>query len=170
MSKKKSINQKTSQRRRKHNKITSSSLPNYVLIGLCALVIMLYFTPGSLLAHDDHPDKDLPAHEQPHPDGGQSNLAGAATNPIGNLVQFQMQNSFSPSNYNADGYSNVAVVQPVIPIELPWEKVPLFLTRTTLPYIWTADLDGGIGRGARMVLAISPLKDGSSRSSKPRAR
>jgi hypothetical protein len=145
MSKKISTNQKTSQRRRKHNKITSSSLPNWVLTGLCALVIMLYFTPGSLLAHDDHPDKDLPAHEQPHPDGGQSNLAGAATNPIGNLVQFQMQNSFSPSNYNADGYSNVAVVQPVIPINLPWKKVPMLITRTTIPYIITPDLDG-IGR------------------------
>jgi hypothetical protein len=127
-------------------KITSSSLPKRVLTGLCALVIMLGFTPGSVLAHEDHPDKDLPAHEQPHSDGGNSNLAGAATNPIANLVQLQMQNKYSPNNHNADGYSNVAIIQPVIPIALPWDEVPLIVTRTTLPYISTPDLDGGIGR------------------------
>jgi hypothetical protein len=126
--------------------ITSSLLPNRVLTVLCALVIMLGFTPGSVLAHEDHPDKDLPAHEQPHSDGGNSNLAGAATNPIANLVQLQMQNKYSPSNHNADGYSNVGIIQPVIPIKLPWDEVPLIVTRTTLPYISTPDLDGGIGR------------------------
>ena len=126
--------------------ITSSLLLNRVLTGLCALVIMLGFTPGSVLAHEDHPDKKLPAHEQPHESGGHSNLAGAATNPIANLVQLQMQNLYSPSNHNADGYSNVAIIQPVIPIKLPWEEVPLLVTRTTLPYISTPDLDGGIGR------------------------
>jgi hypothetical protein len=57
-----------------------------------------------------------------------------------------MQNSYSPSNHNAGGYSNVAVIQPVIPIALPWDEVPLLVTRTTLPYISTPDLDGGIGR------------------------
>ena len=131
--------------------ITSkSSLPNGVLTGLCALVILLGFTPGSVLAHEDHPDKNLPAHEQPHaaepPSGGHANLAAAATNPIANLIQFQMQNSYSPSNHNADGYSNVAVLQPIVPIALPWDEVPLLVTRTTLPYISTPDLDGGIGR------------------------
>ena len=105
---------------------------------------------GSVLAHDDHPDKDLPAHEQPHPHepptGGHGNLAAAATNPIANLIQFQLQNTYSPSNHNSDGYSNVSVIQPVVPIKLPWEKVPLLVTRTTLPYVMTADLDGGVGR------------------------
>ncbi len=144
--------------------ITSSSLPNRVLTGLCALVIMLGFTPGSVLAVEvseedykllqkikqEQSHKEKPAHEQPHtaepPTGGHANLAAAATNPIANLVQFQMQNSYSPSNHNADGYSNVAVIQPVVPIKLPWDEVPLLVTRTTLPYISTPDLDGGIGR------------------------
>jgi len=120
-----------------------------VRAGLCA-AIALGFTTGSVLAHDEHPDKALPAHEQPHPHepptGGHSNLAAAATNPIANLVQFQIQNSYSPSNYNSDGYSNVGVIQPVVPIKMPWKSVPLLVTRTTLPYISTADLDGGIGR------------------------
>ena len=144
--------------------ITSSSLPIKVLTGLCALVIMLGFTPGSVLAVEvseedykllqkykqEQAGKEKPAHEQPHtaepPTGGHANLAAAATNPIANLVQFQMQNSYSPSNHNADGYSNVAVIQPVVPIKLPWDEVPLLVTRTTLPYISTPDLDGGIGR------------------------
>ena len=128
----------------------NSSLPNRVLTGLCAVAITLGFTSGSVLAHEDHPDKDLPAHEQPHkaepPTGGHGNLAAAATNPIANLIQFQIQNSYSPSNYNSDGYSNVGVIQPVVPFKLPWEKVPMIVTRTTLPYISTPDLDGGVGR------------------------
>jgi hypothetical protein len=140
------------------------TIPKKVLIGLCALVVMLGFTPGIVLSVEvsdedykllqkikqNKADKDLPPHEQPHPheppSGGHSSLAATATNPIGNLVQLQLQNSYSPSNHNADGESNVAVIQPVIPIKLPWEKVPLLLTRTTLPYISTADLDSGIGR------------------------
>ena len=128
----------------------NSSLPNRVLSVLCAGAITLGFTSGSVLAHEDHPDKDLPAHEQPHkaepPTGGHGNLAAAATNPIANLIQFQLQNTYSPSNHNSDGYSNVSIIQPVVPIKLPWEKVPLIVTRTTLPYIMTPDLDGGIGR------------------------
>jgi hypothetical protein len=34
----------------------------------------------------------------------------------------------------------------VIPVKLPWEKVPLLITRTTLPYVWTPDLGDPIGR------------------------
>ena len=127
-----------------------SPLPNRVLTGLCALAMTLGFTSGGVLAHDDHPDKNLPAHEQPHPHepptGGHSNLAAAATNPIANLVQFQIQNSYSPHSYNANGYSNVGIIQPVVPVKMPWEKVPLLVTRTTLPYISTPDLGDGIGR------------------------
>ena len=126
-----------------------NTLSCVVRAGLCAAIV-LGITTGSVLAHDDHPDKDLPAHEQPHPHepptGGHSNLAAAATNPIANLIQFQIQNSYSPSNYNSDGYSNVGIIQPVVPIKMPWEKVPLLVTRTTLPYVSTPDLDGGIGR------------------------
>ena len=145
--------------------ITSkSSLPKRVLTGLCALVITLGFTSGSVLAAEvseedykllqkikqEQADKEKPAHEQPHPHepptGGHSNLAGAATNPIANLIQFQMQDQYSPSSHNADGYSNVAIIQPVVPIKLPWEKVPLLVTRTTLPYITTPKPDNGVGR------------------------
>ena len=119
------------------------------------LLAALAFTTGSVLAHDEqgndnHSDHSGAPHETPHkaepPTGGHANLAAAATNPIANLIQFQIQNSYSPSNYNSDGYSNVGVIQPVVPIKMPWEKVPLLVTRTTLPYISTPDLDGGVGR------------------------
>jgi hypothetical protein len=124
-------------------------LNTYAPKNIFLLFAVLVFT-APVLAHDDHPDKNLPAHEQPHkaepPTGGHANLAAAATNPVANLVQFQMQNSYSPHSYNADGYSNVFALQPVVPVNLPWEKVPLIVTRTTLPYISTPDLDGGVGR------------------------
>jgi hypothetical protein len=120
------------------------------LIGPCTVAIMFGLSSGSVLATHDHPEKNLPAHEQPHkaepPTGGHKNLAAAATNPIANLVQFQVNDSFSPSSHNASGYSNTTVIQPVIPFKLPWESMPLLITRTTLPYVVTADLPGGIGR------------------------
>jgi hypothetical protein len=124
-------------------------LNTYAPKNIFLLFAVLVFT-APVLAHDDHPDKNLPAHEQPHkaepPTGGHSSLAAAATNPVAALVQFQIQNSYSPSNYKSDGYSNVGVIQPVVPVKLPWEKVPLIVTRTTLPYVSTPDLDGGVGR------------------------
>jgi hypothetical protein len=122
-----------------------------VLIGLCTATILVGLTSGLVWAHEDHDEeKKLPPHEQPHraepPTGGHKNLAEAATNPIANLIQFQVQNSYSPSNHNSSSYSNVTVLQPVIPIKLPWEKVPLLITRTTLPYITTPDFDGPVDR------------------------
>ncbi len=90
--------------------------------GLCA-AITLGLMSGNALAHDDqgndnHYDHSGAPHETPYkaepPTGGNANLAGAATNPIANLIQFQLQNSYSPSNYNSDGYSNVFVLQPVV--------------------------------------------------------
>ena len=119
------------------------------------LLAALAFTTGSVLAHDEqgndnHYDHSGAPHETPHkakpPTGGHANLAAAATNPIANLIQFQMQDQYSPSSHNADGYSNVAIIQPVVPIKLPWEKVPLLVTRTTLPYITTPKPDNGVGR------------------------
>jgi hypothetical protein len=106
-----------------------------ILVWALLIVVSVMLTPLTATAEEAKPAT-----------GGHSDLAGTATNPIGNLVQFQIQNQYSPSNHNAGGYSNVAIIQPVVPIALPWEKVPLLVTRTTLPYISTPDLDGGIGR------------------------
>jgi hypothetical protein len=131
-----------------------NTLSGMARAGLCA-AIALGFTTGSVLAHDkqdndNHYDHSGAPHETPHkaepPSGGHASLALAANNPIANLIQVELQNLYTPSNYNSDGYSNVAIFQPIMPFDLPWEKVPLLVTRTTLPYISTPDLDGGVGR------------------------
>ena len=101
---------------------------------------------GGVMAQSDNTREP---HETPHkaepPTGGHSSLAAAATNPIANLVQFQIQNQYTANSHNVDGDSNVFILQPVIPINLSSKAVPLLVTRTTLPYINTPDYDGGIG-------------------------
>jgi hypothetical protein len=125
--------------------------PKTALAGLPAVVIMFGLAAGSVLAHDENAaEKQLPPHERPapdHPAGSKSgNLAEAATNPIANLIQFQVQNVFNWENHNSDGYSNDVIIQPVAPIKLPWEAVPLLITRTTIPYVSTPDLGSPVNR------------------------
>ena len=128
------------------------------------LVITLGLTAGNVLAvevsEEDNKklqavkqketEKALPAHEQPapaHPSGSKAgNLAEAATNPISNLMQFQVQNAYKWANYNSDGYANVSTIQTVIPVALPWKSVPMMITRTTLPYVTTPNLGEPIDR------------------------
>ena len=116
---------------------------------LLVTTVILGLVSGSVLAHEQQYDNTKEPHESPHkatpPKGGHASLANAATNPIANLVQFQVQNAYTSSNYNASGDSNAFILQPVVPFQLSWEAVPLFITRTTLPYIHTPDLDGGVG-------------------------
>ena len=84
---------------------------NQSLTALCAAVMLLGLTTGSVLAVDvseedykllqsvkkNEADKQLPPHERPapaHPAGSKAgSLAAAATNPIANLMQFQLQDS-----------------------------------------------------------------------------
>jgi hypothetical protein len=77
--------------------------------------------------------------------GAGKGLAGQATNPIANLVQFQMQNTYTANSHNVSGDSNTFIIQPVVPINLDSESVPLLVTRTTLPYINTPDFGDGVG-------------------------
>lgn len=67
-------------------------------------------------------------------------LAKKATNPIGDMIQVQLQNQYSPNSWGVDGHSNAAIVQPVVPFDLPFESMPKMITRTTIPYVTTADL------------------------------
>jgi hypothetical protein len=86
------------------------------------------------------------AHEAPehHAEGtdhaAHADLASEATNPVANLMSFRAQYQNSPSNYNADGYSQAVLGQIVIPVPLPSKAVPMLITRTTIPYISTPDL------------------------------
>jgi len=119
---------------------------NRILKNLLFAALAHGLISGSVMAQSD--DTKQP-HETPHkaepPTGGHSSLAAAATNPIANLVQFQIQNAYTPSNNNVSGSSNAFILQPVIPIKLSSEAVPLLVTRTTLPYINTPDFGGGVG-------------------------
>jgi hypothetical protein len=107
---------------------------------VCAAVISLGLATGSVLAvevsDEDHKtlqahkkkqaEKQLPPHQRPapdHPAGSKSgSLAEAATNPIANLMQIQLQNTYNWENHNSDSYSNVTTLQGVIPVKLLWES------------------------------------------------
>jgi hypothetical protein len=92
------------------------------------------------------------AHEAPehhaedtgHP--AHADLANEATNPVAPLMSFRVQYQNSPSYYNADSYSQALIGQAVIPIALPSKKVPMLITRTTIPYISTPDLGEPVNR------------------------
>ena len=132
------------------------------LIGLCTVAIMFGFSTGNVMAQDHklsyeeykkkEAEKELPPHKRPAPHSpaapevsAKANLAEAATNPLANLVQFQLQNQYGATNYNSTGSSNTFVIQPVVPVSLPWESVPLLITRSTLPYVRTPDLGDPVG-------------------------
>jgi hypothetical protein len=119
-------------------------LSNTLLTGLALGLIS-----GSAIAHDQQYDNTKEPHESPlkaePPTGGHASLAGAATNPIANLISMRIQDQYTPDNRNASGDSNTLILQVVMPIKLDSESVPLFVTRTTLPYVNTPDLDGGVG-------------------------
>ena len=105
---------------------------------LCLLLFsaMLMICPASAAAEEKVPAKDNSHHD----------LAGKATNPLGNLMSIQLQYQYNWDNNNSDGYSGNFLIQPVVPIKLPYKPVPLLITRTTLPYVTTADLGEPIGR------------------------
>ena len=82
--------------------------------------------------------------------GDDSGGSADPNNPAAILTQFQMQNIFTPETYDATGYSNTVVLQPVLPfpVALPGLKefFPAHILRPTVPIIApTADPDGPSG-------------------------
>ena len=76
-------------------------------------------------------------------DGG-TNLATAATNPVGSANQLQLQNIYSPDSKNSSGDANTFIVQPIVAFDLP--KGGYFqgiVTRFTLPYVSTPEIGPG---------------------------
>jgi len=72
-----------------------------------------------------------------------SNLTTAATNPVGALVQVQLQDLYTPNSRNSEGYANAAIFQVVAPISLPeggyFEGL---ITRMSLPIVTTPEING----------------------------
>lgn len=92
-----------------------------------------------------------------------SELAQKATNPIGDMIQVQLQYQRGEDIYNLGGSSDVGIVQPVIPFDLPFESVPKLITRTTIPYVSTPDLPGtgsvdGLGDTVLLAFALPKLE------------
>jgi hypothetical protein len=80
------------------------------------------------------------------PGGGGSgddsaSLANQATNPAAALIQLQLQNTFQPQHHGAaSGYSNMFVIQPVVPFSLGKESYfQNLIWRGTLPIISQPD-------------------------------
>jgi hypothetical protein len=76
--------------------------------------------------------------------------AAAATDPSAILTQLQLQNVFVPESYEASGYKNSFIIQPVLPfpvaVPIIGDFFPNHILRPTLPIISpTADPDGPAG-------------------------
>ena len=119
----------------KSNKYQARCCAAIAAIFLSLACAGVYAHPETAAHHDD------PAHPNHHSDSS-SNLGSQATNPVAPLMSFRVQYQNSPSYYNADSYSQAAIGQAVIPVALPFESVPLMITRTTIPYISTPNLEG----------------------------
>jgi hypothetical protein len=101
--------------------------------------------------------------------GGAKAGAADATDPSAILTQFQMQNVFTAETYDASGYSNTLILQPVLPfpVVMPGLKeiFPNHIIRPTLPIIApTANPDGplgvegGLGDLTILDVAVRPVK------------
>jgi hypothetical protein len=85
-------------------------------------------------------------NKQAHPHSGGVD----PTDPTAILTQIQFQNIFAVESYNASGYANTFIVQPVLPfpVAMPGLKefFPAHIMRPTLPFpAPTADPDGPLG-------------------------
>ena len=144
-------------------------------IGLRNLLLGIFFVYAisvttAVAQETSAEDMKTPANaEVPHggdpPKSGdqQDSLAEAATNPISNLIQVQLFDQSGFNNYESRSYSNAFIVQPVVPFKLPWEKVPLLVTRTTLSYVTTPKLRGSgrhnaFGDIVNLAFAVPKLK------------
>ena len=98
--------------------------------------------------------------------GGGGAGAAAATNPSVPLAQFQIQNIFTPESYDASGYRNTLVLQPVLPLKICENAFfPYHIVRPTLPIeAPTADPDGprgvhgGLGDLTVLDLYLHPME------------
>jgi len=95
---------------------------------------------------DFHPSVVHKNNTQLHPHSGGVD----PTDPTAILAQIQLQNTFGVESYDASGYANTFVFQPVLPfpVAMPGLKeiFPFHIVRPTLPFpAPTADPDGPLG-------------------------
>ncbi len=110
------------------------SMPKKVIVVLLAVFVLS--SGGYCLAEDGKKDEGGEHH---------GSLAEKATDPTSILMQFQLQNVFIPSTYDAEGYSNQFIIQPVLPMKTGWDAFPMQIIRPTFPLnVLTADPEGPI--------------------------
>lgn len=71
--------------------------------------------------------------------GGGGASAADATNPTASITQYQVQNTFIPTTYEADGFAHNLSLLMVKPFETGLDFFPSWITRTTLSIATTAD-------------------------------
>lgn len=97
--------------------------------------------------------QDVEGQNNPGQGGGSDASSGGgpsasdATNPTAAIKVYQVQNTFIPNTYDANGYGNMLVLQAVFPFKTRSEFFPSYITRSTLPVISTADPDADIPIG-----------------------
>ena len=113
--------------------------------GLATLVVSLPFAIGAPALAEDAK-------------GGKGDLTTAATNPVGSLIQLQLQNLHIPSSDNSSGYANTAIIQPVIPFNFSGDSYfQGVVTRTTMPIVTTPKVNGKRETSMGDILSIAAL-------------
>lgn len=85
-------------------------------------------------------NNSAPADEKKQSD---DNLTTKATNPVGALIQLQLQNLYVPESDNSSGYANTGIIQPVIPYSLGDDSYfQNIIMRPTIPIVTTPKVNG----------------------------
>jgi len=116
-----------------HWKIRSTQI-----LGLIS--VLAFALAGNAAAQDAKQATDYGDHLDPEE---HHDLTTAATNPVGALIQVQLQDLYTPNSRSSDGYANTGIFQLVAPLPLP--KGGYFeglITRTTLPIVTTPEING----------------------------
>jgi hypothetical protein len=104
--------------------------------------------------------------EDPQGHDASGELTTKATNPVGALIQLQLQNLYIPSSDNSSGYANTAIVQPVVPFDLGDGYFQGIITRTTIPIVTTPKVNGNRETGVGDITTIAALTHTSPGSQK----
>ena len=96
----------------------------------------------STAQREPHEHEDRPLHRDSSQPG--QSLAEQATDPSAILGQLQIQNIFTPSTYDADGYANTFIIQPVLPFKGGGGLPPSISRLTWSAIVTTPDRKTGI--------------------------
>ncbi|MGI9509429.1 MAG: hypothetical protein ACR2QJ_08790 [Geminicoccaceae bacterium] len=108
------------------------------IITASAVLASLAIMPASAQDKDSAP---AGGNEQ-----SEGNLTTKATNPVGALIQLQLQDLFVPESDNSSGSANTGIIQPVIPYALgEGGYFQNIITRPTIPIVTTPKVDVGEG-------------------------